>query len=435
MERKRIKASGEQNKPSIDILSDLPDDVICHILSFLPTKFSVATSILAKRWRLLWTHVPNIDIANGDFTDKNHAPEIITRVLLRNKAQRINTCRLNYDDSCSEHETETWISTVISRNVQYFDINLNYRCLRLPQCLFTCKTVVNLTIHNCAGIPSSGDIYLPSLKKLGLYYVKYGTDEAILHLLSGCPMLEELIIDEIADQDLGCFNISSPTIKSLEVNFPCESFEFDNPDYRVKINAPALRYLKVYDCSYEQMSLSPLTSLIEAEIHFKYYSLEVDYSIYTRCVFKFLDSLCNVKCLKLSSSDEFIDFSKPDPYVRFQNLTELEVSADWRLLVKFLECADNDPKNPMETMEKWRACLLYSLTTVIIDGFVCTEQEFNIVRFILRNARVLKRMEIHRIGSKEKFDVVEKILLFNRGSKECEIAFCYDCRRHARFRQ
>ncbi|KAK6157860.1 hypothetical protein DH2020_012108 [Rehmannia glutinosa] len=384
MERKRIKASGEQNKPSIDILSDLPDDVICHILSFLPTKFSVATSILAKRWRLLWTHVPNIDIANGDFTDKNHARK-------------------------SSHV--------------------------LPQCLFTCKTVVNLTIHNCAGIPSSGGIYLPSLKKLGLYYVKYGTDEAILHLLSGCPMLEELIIDEIADQDLGCFNISSPTIKSLEVNFPCESFEFDNPDYRVKINAPALRYLKVYDCSCEQMSLSPLTSLIEAEIHFKYYSLEVDYSIYTRCVFKFLDSLCNVKCLKLSSSDEFIDFSKPDPYVRFQNLTELELSADWRLLVKFLECADNDPKNPMETMEKWRACLLYSLTTVIIDGFGCTEQEFNIVRFILRNARVLKRMEIHRIGSKEKFDVVEKILLFNRGSKECEIAFCYDCRRHARFRQ
>ncbi|KAK6157402.1 hypothetical protein DH2020_011650 [Rehmannia glutinosa] len=399
MERKRIKASGEQNMP--DRLSGLPDDVICHILSFLPTKFSVATSFLARRWRFLWTHVPNIDFANGDFTDKNHAPEIITRVLLRNKAQSINTCRLNYDDSCSKHEIETWISTVISRDVQYFDINLNYRCPRLPQCLFTCKTVVNLTIHNCAGIPSIGDVYLPSLKKLGLYCVRYGTDEAVPHLLSGCPVLEELIIDGIADEDLGCFNISSLTIKRLTINFPIDSFVFDNPDFMVKINAPSLRYLKVLDCSYEHMSLSPLASLIEAEIYLDTDLMEVDHSIYTRCVFKFLDSLCNVKCLKLSSCDE----------------------------------VDDDSKNWMETMEKWRACLLYSLRTVIIDGFECTEQEFNIVRFILRNARVLKRMEIHRIGLEEKIDVVEKILLFHRGSKECEIAFCYDCHRHARFRQ
>ncbi|KAK6118906.1 hypothetical protein DH2020_047359 [Rehmannia glutinosa] len=374
---------------------------------------------------VLWTHVPTIDLSNGDFMDENHASEIITRVLSRNKAQRINKFRLWYDDDdCSKDEFETWISIVISRNVQYFDISLNYRCPMLPQCLFTCKTVVNLTIHNCAGIPSNGDVYLPSLKKLGLYCVKYGTDEALPHLLSGCPVLEELIVDGIVDQNLGCFNISSLTIKRLTIDFAVESYVFDNPDYRVKINAPALRYLKVYDCSYEHMLLSPLTSLIEAEIYLNTYSMEVDYSIYTRCMFKFLDSICNVKCLKLSSSDEFLDFSESNPYIKFRNLTELEVSANWRFLVKFLECTDNDPKNPMETMEKWRPRLLDSLRIVIIDGFGCTEQEFNIVRFILRNARVLKRMEIHHIGLKEKFDVVEKILFFHRGSKECEIALC-----------
>ncbi|KAI5405087.1 hypothetical protein KIW84_052023, partial [Lathyrus oleraceus] len=38
----------------VDRISDLPNSLLEHILSFLPTKDTIATSILSKRWKPIW---------------------------------------------------------------------------------------------------------------------------------------------------------------------------------------------------------------------------------------------------------------------------------------------------------------------------------------------------------------------------------------------
>ena len=48
-------------KEEKDGINRLPYKVLCHILSFLPTKYAVGTSILSTTWKNLWSSVPNLD--------------------------------------------------------------------------------------------------------------------------------------------------------------------------------------------------------------------------------------------------------------------------------------------------------------------------------------------------------------------------------------
>ncbi|PRQ21247.1 putative F-box domain-containing protein [Rosa chinensis] len=52
-----------------DRISDLPDSLLCHILSFIPTKYSVSTSSLSTRWKRVWASVPCLEFYDGLFPD------------------------------------------------------------------------------------------------------------------------------------------------------------------------------------------------------------------------------------------------------------------------------------------------------------------------------------------------------------------------------
>jgi hypothetical protein len=70
-EREVHKAT-KKKKPN-DRISDLPNGVILHILSFLYTKHVVRTSTLSKRWRHLWKAVPVLILNDSIFSTKGNA--------------------------------------------------------------------------------------------------------------------------------------------------------------------------------------------------------------------------------------------------------------------------------------------------------------------------------------------------------------------------
>jgi hypothetical protein len=56
-------SSFQRHKPNNkDIISNLPHNVLIHILSFLDIDIAIQkTSILSTKWRYLWTYLPVID--------------------------------------------------------------------------------------------------------------------------------------------------------------------------------------------------------------------------------------------------------------------------------------------------------------------------------------------------------------------------------------
>ncbi|CAN1216577.1 Putative F-box protein At1g47915 [Linum perenne] len=50
---------------NLDRLSSLPDEILSHVLSLLPTKYAAGTAVLSRPWKDLCTLVSNINLDNS----------------------------------------------------------------------------------------------------------------------------------------------------------------------------------------------------------------------------------------------------------------------------------------------------------------------------------------------------------------------------------
>ncbi|CAN0910549.1 FBD-associated F-box protein At1g66310 [Linum grandiflorum] len=80
-----------------DILSNLPDGVLHHILSFFDTRSMVQTSILSRRWRCLWKDAPAITFRRSCFNSEPVFRQHVIRFLsLRSSHASVRRINLEY---------------------------------------------------------------------------------------------------------------------------------------------------------------------------------------------------------------------------------------------------------------------------------------------------------------------------------------------------
>ncbi|XP_012846639.1 PREDICTED: F-box/LRR-repeat protein At3g26922-like isoform X4 [Erythranthe guttata] len=387
-----------------DRISGLKDEILVRILSFLPTQTCVSTSILSRRWRFLWASVPSIIFEYTDCEDS------IYRAMLLQRVENINTLCISGWKSFKWFQFDTWITVAITRNVQNIDLNIEHDGDFIPRCLFNCKTLVDLRLVWCGVIPTVPTACLPRLKNLRLIAVTFEDDDTLNHLLSGCPLLEELELQLIRESrnNLYC-NISSPTIERLTVTFrfidsePCEC--------RLRINAPSLRYLQISDRIGDESRLYPL---FEASIY-----LHMDNSkqldlFYPRSVLKFIDwlGLLDARSLQLDLSSYCSGLCKIEEFTRSFINSLNEVSEEGKSWI-WIE--------PLHVPK----CLLSHLRVVKILKMADETKMFEFVKYLLRHAQVLERIELAYsvpVKSEEKI-LMQEISSFERASKACEIAF------------
>jgi len=181
----------------MDIISQCPDHLLLRILSFIPTKDVIVTSLLSKRWGSLWRWVPKLEY---DFTRQNmRFVKFVYRSLLQNNAPVLESLHLKniilYAE-CRTVDIGGWIDIAVSRRVRELEISINCsdEKFRLPSSLYTCGTLESfiLTIKHCHLVDVPLAVCLPSLKKLHLRCIGWAYNATLLRLISGCTNLEEL---------------------------------------------------------------------------------------------------------------------------------------------------------------------------------------------------------------------------------------------------
>ncbi|PNY00535.1 F-box/LRR-repeat protein [Trifolium pratense] len=149
-------------------VSSLPDSILCHILSFLPTKQAVATTILSKRWKPLCLSVSILDF---DFND-------ISTLSMKTSA---NLFCLVYSVMLSRHDT------------------LPIQTFRLICCPSRTRTLTVLKLKRLTiweDIPQINNNISP-LKTLHLEKLYFTTYTHLINFLLSFPLLEELETNDL----------------------------------------------------------------------------------------------------------------------------------------------------------------------------------------------------------------------------------------------
>ncbi|KAJ6293096.1 hypothetical protein OIU78_025135 [Salix suchowensis] len=358
-------------KANEDVISELHDDILCYMLSFLPTKRAVATSILSTRWRNLWKSVTILDIYDGisgyyknPSTYKERKMNFVNfmdRLFIHRNNPSILKFRLSlaqsYDFTCVNawmSHLSRWISSsAIMGNVKELIFFINFQ-VRLPENLYCCQKLVTLKLHGHIRFDNLQSVCFPSLKALHLEHLRMLNNTAIEVLLSGSPALEELELHMEGRDSRRSVDVCSFSLKRLIIGFVCIFVPYDH-SYRKKltIDTPNLEFLKLVDFASEELSMQRADSLLQADLCFGYQTgvFNVGIEEYANMVAQFYGQISGVKTLSLSNCNirnligaavsKFPCFGN---LPTFRNLIHLEVRVCddyvW-ILPEILQCTSN----------------------------------------------------------------------------------------------
>ncbi|XP_071695477.1 F-box/FBD/LRR-repeat protein At1g13570-like [Rutidosis leptorrhynchoides] len=219
---------------SLDRISNLPLPIIETILSLLPTKVAVRTSILSREWRYHWTKIPELFFDEDAFKGSSDQLSIleqtfyyscpcrrcnffkaIYQVLLLHKGPLLEFSLITSADMICD-ELDLIISHLSRRNtVKIFSLDLNeYSKYRLPLSFFSLNQLTNLDLHKvCIHHPPTFNGF-GSLTSLYLHNIKI-SPKTLVHLVSNCPVLKSLTLFIDEDNTLGNGNDVSSSFSDL----------------------------------------------------------------------------------------------------------------------------------------------------------------------------------------------------------------------------
>ncbi|KAJ9190270.1 hypothetical protein P3X46_001490 [Hevea brasiliensis] len=253
----------ELNIERIDRISELPESIIHHIYSFLPTKDTAITTLLSKSWGSKWASYPNLDLDQSLFGKELEIFGFHRENPTENRQKRVRKekfikfiCVQKFKLYISIHElkhislVKKWIRLAMKRSVREVKVHTPMppfliRIHTLPQEIFACKSVTVLKLCCCdlRGLlyKAKGAIKLPSLHNLSLNQV-FVDEFTVKVLLLSCPLIARFCFRNCKGDFNDLFVAGLENLKILKLIMPKSGFEELE---RVTIVAPSLQSLTI----------------------------------------------------------------------------------------------------------------------------------------------------------------------------------------------
>ncbi|PRQ22296.1 putative F-box domain, leucine-rich repeat domain, L domain-containing protein [Rosa chinensis] len=403
----------------LDRISSLPNDVTEKILSGLPLKEAVRTSILSRKWRYKSDMLQALVFDDECLETQSHPTfsfvNIVDHVLLLHKGP-IHRFQLSFNGKLATRDIDRWIFH-LSRNPVIKEMildNFEGDIYNIPSCLFSFQDIVHLELFRCLLNPPSTFKGFGSLKSLDLWSVTLAQD--------------------VFDNLIGC----SPLLKILKLQ-RCDGFT------NLKIDAPKLLFIYIVG-DFEDFNLVDSSNLVDAS-----FDLQVIVDQRGNCssfgnLLKFFDhQLPHIQ--RLTIKRNFLKYlsigalpeklPKPCQYLNFLSLdmnfdNPDEISTVLCLLrsspalqeLKILV----DPKKDQSAVGEVESCLYDNyncaytqLRLVEITKISGVKAQLDFIESLLLSSPLLERMTVQPASVNGSFKLVKDLLLFKRDSKGAEI--------------
>ncbi|KAB2610574.1 F-box/LRR-repeat protein [Pyrus ussuriensis x Pyrus communis] len=412
--------------PNTRNLNDLPEELLLHILSFLPTLDSVQTSLISRKWRPLWSRVPSLNFNYQLFPPyeppldtRDFYAEFIDRVLISRPNSPVHTFRLSfiYHHYYASH-VDSWLRSAVT-NLRarelylHFFIDLNFHNDEGRNHIYDFR--FSLLRNGCVEklILMRCDLTLPaklstmrfgSIRFICFDHV-YLEDPAVKDLLSACPNMEVFEIN-------GCLGphhleICSTSLKRLILEFGY----ITEKKQTLLVDCPKLCSISIHRCDFEECVLKNASSLVEFHVDFPH-QIDKSYRPWSNVVrlleqapnvkylnvqnwwFKFLTSkntfpesfvLHNLKLLVLRTGFTRYDLVGMAALLKLcANLETLIVESPFKM--------EKDESLPEEILKKPVHLSMPSLKQVKMKAFNGRKRQGSFVKILLRQGVVLEKI-------------------------------------------
>ncbi|ANM67645.1 FBD, F-box and Leucine Rich Repeat domains containing protein [Arabidopsis thaliana] len=288
----------------MDRIIGLPDEVLVKILSFVPTKVAVSTSILSKRWEFLWMWLTKLKFGSKRYSESEfkRLQCFLDRNLPLHRAPVIESFRLVLSDSHFKPEDiRMWVVVAVSRYIRELKIYSSHYGEKqniLPSSLYTCKSLVILKLDGGVLLDVPRMVCLPSLKTLELKGVRYFKQGSLQRLLCNCPVLEDLFVLLLRCDDIGMFIVIVPSLQRLSLYL---SPRCNLEGFVIVLDTP-LEYFKLVDRNYDRhpYMIENMPKLTSAYV--EVISADLKSLVESITSVKYLTIFSEVICLNLSTA-------------------------------------------------------------------------------------------------------------------------------------